>query len=263
MSLTLALNAAEGRIQFTVSQEKTLLVAQEWHAPSNGVELLVPALQHAFALAGLSLHEISRIACVRGPGSFTGLRLALATAASLRRGVQAVTGTPVAQAGLNYLELLAAGPAWLPHDVLWTLTHARRDLVHVQGFRLSPSQPDRPAPFTEAFAADLPEAARIMAGYSESSACALGSGLTRNAHAFAALWKEAGINIMPLPARFDQASCAALADLADRAQYSGEDVQPLYVRLSDAEEQLPAIAQRLGADPEESLRRLAEALSKT
>ncbi len=263
MSLTLALNAAEGRIQFTISRGETLLVAQEWHAPSNGVELLAPALQQAFKLAGLSLHDVSRIACVRGPGSFTGLRLALATAASLRRGIQAVTGAPVLLAGINYLELLAADPSQLPYGALWTLTHARRDLVHAQGFRLSPDQPNRPVPFTEVFAADLPETARIMAGYSESSACALGSGLTRNAATFAGLWKEAGANITSLPARFDLASCAALADLANRAHYASEDIQPLYVRLSDAEEQLPAIAQRLGADPEESLRRLAEALSKT
>ena len=276
MSLTLAMNAAEGRIQFTVSRGETLLIAQEWHTSANGVELLAPALAQAFRLAGLCIRDIGRIACVRGPGGFTGLRLVLATAGSLSRGILAVTGAPVMLAGLNYLELLAAGPALSRHATLWTLTHARRDLVHAQGFRISPDQ--HPLSFTDVFAADLRETVRIMAGHSKAEfagtghACAcseaalpvyaLGSGLMRNYAVFIALWKEAGAEVMPLPACFSQVSCGVLADFAERACYADEDITPLYVRLSDAEEQLPAIARRLGVDPEESLRRLAQALNR-
>ena len=85
MNTTLIMNASEGRIQFVLEQEGSLACAQEWSAPSKGTELLTPALADAFQRLGIMPSDISRIACVAGPGSFTGLRLALTTAAAFRR----------------------------------------------------------------------------------------------------------------------------------------------------------------------------------
>ena len=76
MNTTLIMNASEGRIQFVLEQEGSLACAQEWSAPSKGTELLTPALADAFQRLGIMPSDISRIACVAGPGSFTGLRLA-------------------------------------------------------------------------------------------------------------------------------------------------------------------------------------------
>ena len=102
MNTTLIMNASEGRIQFVLEQEGSLACAQEWSAPSKGTELLTPALADAFQRLGIMPSDISRIACVAGPGSFTGLRLALTTAAAFRR----ATGAAVAP--LNALQVLAA-----------------------------------------------------------------------------------------------------------------------------------------------------------
>ena len=101
MNTTLIMNASEGRIQFVLEQEGSLACAQEWSAPSKGTELLTPALADAFQRLGIMPSDISRIACVAGPGSFTGLRLALTTAAAFRR----ATGAAVAP--LNALQALA------------------------------------------------------------------------------------------------------------------------------------------------------------
>ncbi|RXF77984.1 tRNA (adenosine(37)-N6)-threonylcarbamoyltransferase complex dimerization subunit type 1 TsaB, partial [Desulfovibrio sp. DS-1] len=102
-AITLALNAAESRVQVAALSDGETLFAQEWHVPSQGTELLAPALADAFARMRLSLADVRRIACVQGPGSFTGLRLVLSTAAGMARALGAE------QAGLSYTQLLACG----------------------------------------------------------------------------------------------------------------------------------------------------------
>lgn len=146
----LILNAAEGLLQLLIARQDhegppTLLTAQSWHAPSQGAELLAPALNDALSRLRLSPRDFGRIAAVRGPGSFTGLRLALATISGLARATGALC------AGLDYLPLLAmnalyaaprrcehAGPDQdrqkIPPPTVWVLTYARRNLVHLQGF---------------------------------------------------------------------------------------------------------------------------------
>lgn len=69
MNTTLIMNASEGRIQFVLEQEGSLACAQEWSAPSKGTELLTPALADAFQRLGIMPSDISRIACVAGPGA--------------------------------------------------------------------------------------------------------------------------------------------------------------------------------------------------
>ena len=113
--LELILNAAEGALQMVVTEDETLLCAQEWRRPERATEILAPALRHICAALDLRLADFRRLACVRGPGSFTGIRLVLATAAALRR-----TGQ-VRLAGLDYLQALAATlETLLPRlDALW------------------------------------------------------------------------------------------------------------------------------------------------
>ena len=146
MNTTLIMNASEGRIQFVLEQEGSLVCAQEWSAPSKGTELLTPALADAFQRLGIMPSDISRIACVAGPGSFTGLRLALTTAAAFRR----ATGAAVAP--LNALQALAASvPFGLLFPVRETrirvITHARRGLRARAGFSVPPPVPPCPPPW--------------------------------------------------------------------------------------------------------------------
>lgn len=300
-AITLALNAAESRVQAAALRGGETVFAQEWHVPSQGTELLAPALADAFARMRLSLRDVRRIACVQGPGSFTGLRLVLSTAAGMARALGA------RQAGLSYTQLLACGPLLPRGAVLWVLTHARRGLVHMQAFRMpgetvdvaavsndaaqpSPLPAPLPEPLTPVEAATLDAAvARMVAArfddeplvagtaaapFANDAAVArmaatpceengsgmvflLGSGATRNraalAPALAALLPEARF----VPARFDHPAPALLLPLAAAATYGPDDVQPLYVRPCDAEENLPAMAAARGMDPEQARRELA------
>ncbi len=306
--ITLALNAAESRVQAAALRDGETLFAQEWHVPSQGTELLAPALADAFARMRLSLHDVRRIACVQGPGSFTGLRLALSTAAGMARALGAE------QAGLSYTQLLACGPLLPRGAVLWVLTHARRGLVHMQAFRMPGETTDAasagvlnaaavgvpgipvcvspalPEALTPVEAATLDAAvARIVAARFDAAAatsetatsgcdtdaavarmvtgsrgdapcapvCLMGSGATRNRAVLAQALAELLPGARFLPARFDHPAPALLLPLAAVAAYGPDDVQPLYVRPCDAEENLPALAAARGMNPDQARQELA------
>ena len=62
---------------------------------------LMPAVESALSLAGISLADIDGFVVAQGPGSFTGLRIGISTA----KGFALATGKPLA--GVSSLEVLA------------------------------------------------------------------------------------------------------------------------------------------------------------
>lgn len=314
--LTLALNTAEGRLQFALGRVAAgakrgpepaalpaleLLAAQDWLAASQGAELLAPALQQTLRNLKLDPGHIGRVAIVNGPGSFTGLRLACVTASALTRAVGAV------QAGLEYLPLLASGvvAAGLSTEAhsesrcqIWVLTYARRGLVYLQGFAAEggaeaalaelPVSPGLHVSNCAASATDEGgEAATFLPGLLKADALqafglaeaaayigegireahgrhvALGSGLSRNLSEFGPLLHEHCPGLHLLPGFFDQPAPELLLRAAFGLRYSYTDVSPLYVRPSDAEENLPHLAARLGLDADFAVSKLAELLRGT
>lgn len=246
---TLVINTAEGELQLVLARGETRLeeaASLDISAPSRGVETLAPALRGMLEEQGIRARAIRRVACVRGPGSFTGLRLGLASACGLSRGCGALL------AGLDYLPLLAStareNAGCGEDEALWCLLHARRGQVILQGFRsdLTPLAPPR--------AVSVARAAAVIAA-SDAGGVLLGSGLERNREAFAAL--ENRFRLFLFPGGRPLLSRKALLDAAATAPYSADPIAPFYLRACDAEENLADIARRLGRDPEQSLRDLA------
>lgn len=86
-------------------------------------ERLLPLVDEVLARAGLTLAQVDRLAVGVGPGSFTGVRLGLATA----KGLQLATGHPLV--GVSSLAALAAS-AWALEGPLLAAIDARRDEVY-------------------------------------------------------------------------------------------------------------------------------------
>lgn len=245
----LVLNAAEGRVQTLLLREGDILCFQDWNAPSRGTELLTPLLADAFQRSGVAPADITRIACVAGPGSFTGIRLVLATAAALRR----ATGARLA--AINALQVLAAGlsPALLARGGIRrirVLTHARRGLTHGQDFL--PAAP--PEPIGE------PAMLQIEGALSDPAPdLIIGSGVARNLDF---LKEHAPQGSLLLPGVCDQPTPAALAAVAlalPETAWRDEDIEPMYLRPCDAVDNLSSIAAKRGDDPAQAhaeLRRL-------
>ena len=234
--LELILNAAEGVLQIAVTDNERLLCAQEWRRAERATEILAPALRDICAALDVRLTDFRRIACVRGPGSFTGIRLVLTTAV-LRRA------------------LLYGAP-------LWVLTHARRNQVHCQPFvAYGPQIPAQPLEAVELCPPD--EALRRIAAR-PGHVC--GSGLIRNAALFTPARTGSGpagaaeACVMPELANPD---IPALCLLARHGDYFPQDLEPVYVRSCDAVDNLPRLAGRQGLDGGEAVSALDGLLTRT
>lgn len=86
----------------TGSESHTLLL----QAGLKHSEKLMPSVRTLLLEAELGREELELIACSIGPGSFTGIRIGLATAKGLARGIQAI-GTPCRLIGVSTLDGLA------------------------------------------------------------------------------------------------------------------------------------------------------------
>lgn len=267
----LVLNAAEARVQFALARvpngfegdaggQIELLCAQQWSAPSRGTEILPAALEQAFRLLDLvPASSLGRIACVCGPGSFTGIRLALTLGAALRR----TTGALLC--GVNYLQVLAASAPLAEEErngrFVRVVTHARRNLVHMQDFRQVPSAAKGwPEPL---FAPQMVELSRVLDGVPELLATApvrlVGSGLTRNADTLVPLLPAGCIGV---PGQTDHPEIQVLLQAALQAPAQSNDLEPLYLRPCDAVDNLAHIAEGRGQKPEEAEARLDELLER-
>lgn len=199
----------------------------EWSASvraSHG-ETLLPELARVIEHARLSIHDIDLFAVGLGPGSFTGVRIGVATA----KGLALAESKPLV--GITSLRVLARGMAGSLRAVA---VDAHKGELYCALYALDEqgSLTERVAPFH-----DLPERAalRLREAADRQRMSVAGNGLARYGETFTGAlgpWLRA-------PAYCDVPRAAALAyeaELAFRAQGPSDlaRIEPLYLRPSDA-----------------------------
>ncbi|MEZ0574892.1 tRNA (adenosine(37)-N6)-threonylcarbamoyltransferase complex dimerization subunit type 1 TsaB [Halodesulfovibrio aestuarii] len=243
---TLVFNSAEARLQIVCGQQGQLLFSKEIFSPRQGMQILLPAIMDGLEKMSLTLDNIDKIACVRGPGSFTGLRLVLATALGLAR------AHGFALAGIDYLPALAMDTCTTTDKEIWVITHARRGQIHYQAFRGLSSE-GLPHALT-APQADTIENLAAVINARNTATVLLGTGVQKNREFF-----ETQIqNTTLLGERFSHPKPEALLDIAATLEYGDAPIDPLYLRPCDAEENLDYIVSLKGVDPEEARQKLAK-----
>ena len=204
------------------------LLAWRGLEPARGqAERLIGLVEAVLGEVGLRYGALGALAVNRGPGSFTGLRSAVAAARGLALaadlGVVAVTS----------LEVLACGVRpGLPGEVLAALD-ARRGEVYAQ--RFAPDLSRLPGPLGEPRAMPPHEAVAGIAG----ALRLVGSG----ARLIQAVLPESVASVVEavrLDARL-VARCAARRLAAGEQPVAGFAVQPLYLRQADARPQAPLV----------------------
>lgn len=186
-----------------VTAEKRI-VAERGHA-----QLLIPLLVELVERAGLTFADIDRLAVTTGPGSFTGIRVALAAAHGLALG----TGKPII--GITNFEALAAAAAeTATASRLLVAIDSRRAELFVQLFGATGAALSEPAMLAPGAVADWagPEPVRLAG---DAAAQLAGKVTAGGDHG---------------PAEVDPAIVARLA--ASRA--AGPAPAPFYLRAPDA-----------------------------
>ena len=182
-------------------------------------ETLLPMAENLLKGCAVPLSEVDLVAVARGPGSFTGVRIGVATAKGLSWGLDKPC------CGVSTLEAMAWQAAHLEGKLLCCCMDARRGQVYnalfrAEGESLQRLREDRAISLAELLA-DLPEAPVL-----------LGDGACITAKAL----EEAGMahTLAPESVRIQSAWGVALAAAHAPRDAWGEP-EPVYLRLSQAE----------------------------
>lgn len=230
--LTLALDTSTYVGSVSITRDGELL--SEWSAfvrASHG-ETLLPHVEQALSLAGARIADVDLFAVGIGPGSFTGVRIGVATA----KGLALSTQKPLV--GVTSLRILAAGmPAGA--GALVPLLDAHKGEVYAAAYVRDDDGAlvEKVAPFH----APPAEAAARLCGELEGKLWLAGNGLGRYGEV---LREGFGLRGTRLPPACDVPRALWLAHEAERAygQHGASDLarlEPLYLRPSDAK--LPSL----------------------
>src|SRR5581483_1883509 len=229
-------------------------------------EALVPLIDECLDRAGIDVADLNAVSVAVGPGSFTGLRVGLATAKGL------VLGTPSALVGVATLEALAATlvgarlPARdgrpLERALVCACLDARRGELYAALFEVDlraswPGAPGAVARVTEDAAASPAALVEAVAGAvsgrppSETRPLVVvGDGAERAGEALAARW-DAALLVLPVdrhPIRGGTVAALGVRDIAARGADDPAALVPRYARASDAERARRAARDRTADD---------------
>lgn len=125
MSTLLSCDTCNASCSVALTQDGKLLAYREDTRPSKQAEILVPLIEEVLNEAQVTYKELNALAVSIGPGSFTGVRIGLAT----MRGIKLVNNIPLY--GITTLEALATYQQELPGMVCFD---AKRDQICIQSF---------------------------------------------------------------------------------------------------------------------------------
>jgi tRNA threonylcarbamoyladenosine biosynthesis protein TsaB len=177
---------------------------------------LVPAVARLLAARGLAPGDLDVVACGVGPGSFTGIRIGIATAATLAY----AAGTPVLDVPSLH-GVAANAPASFGRVAV--LLDARQGRVFRGLFRRVGEHLAAEAPY------DVPTAEEAAAALAPD-ACVLGDARTRHPGLFGSFPGDADAPVRP-----DVLARLAAERFAAGERRRPEELRPLYLRLSDPE----------------------------
>jgi tRNA threonylcarbamoyladenosine biosynthesis protein TsaB len=219
----LALDTATPATVVGVATPDGALLAQRRHDPGTGEKpghttQLLPLAHAALTEAGASWSDLTRIGAGVGPGTFTGIRIGVATARALAQGLDVET------VALSTLHALALGADPTHDGPVLAILDARRGEAYVAAYDPAGTQILPPSAWAPERLAELPALA-------PGSWQAVGDGAIR----FRAELEAVGVAVSPDGADLHRVSAGPLCRLAAEAPpVPCDGLVPEYVRAPDA-----------------------------
>lgn len=143
MAFILVIDTALSDACVGLSKDGQLLQFRQNSLPNDHAAFVQPAIREMLAAESLTINEIDAVGVVAGPGSYTGLRVGLASA----KGICYALGKPLMLC--NTLELLAdsARIAHPGYDLFCPMIDARRDEVFTAVYKPDNEILQPPMPF--------------------------------------------------------------------------------------------------------------------
>ncbi|MEX0745606.1 MAG: tRNA (adenosine(37)-N6)-threonylcarbamoyltransferase complex dimerization subunit type 1 TsaB [Phycisphaeraceae bacterium] len=202
-------------------------IARDVEMTRGHAEALMPMVAEAMAEARLRFDELDLIAATQGPGSFTGVRIAIAAALGLALVTRAkLYGTD----SLTVMARVALAAGMKPNGPFAVAADARRGMLYFGLYDETGQRLDGPRLIAPDEAVDLLPIAPSVA---------VGSGAALLAEAAARRGKRIEAKLPEL-----QPSAAALAEIARASNETFTTLRPLYLRPPDAKPQTPLMATR-------------------
>jgi len=209
--LILALDASTPATTVAIARENGREVLAEISVTARGAsETLLPAVHAALELAGEDLGSVARVLTGVGPGTFTGIRIAAATARALSAG----TGIPLSKN--STLDALAAPALSCSEDVLAVLDAKRGQIFARRYSKVGP---------TTGIYCLRPEELSM-----EGGPFVVGDGAVRYREDLSGLGR-----IPPDGSPLHRVTAVGHVISADLTLVSPEELVPIYVREPDAE----------------------------
>jgi tRNA threonylcarbamoyl adenosine modification protein YeaZ len=226
LALDTSIGACSAAVLLSDGAAQRLFARQETMARGHA-EALMPMVTEIMEEAGLSFAELDLIAATTGPGSFTGVRIAIAAA----RGLALVTHAKLF--GTDSLSVMArqalAGGA-VGSGPFAVAIDAKRGMLYLGLYDEAGRKREGPLLIAPDEAINLlPSGLRLAVG---SGAILLAEAGGRRGHQLEAKLAEL------------QPSAEALAEIAFASGETAPTLRPLYLRPPDAKPQTPAVLRR-------------------
>ncbi|MGE5418024.1 MAG: tRNA (adenosine(37)-N6)-threonylcarbamoyltransferase complex dimerization subunit type 1 TsaB [Acidobacteriota bacterium] len=230
----LAIDTATPVAGVALADESKILFEIKANLGFNHSRTILRMVESMLDLAGIRLGEVDALAVTTGPGSFTGLRIGLATA----KGLAMASAKPII--GISTLDALAYNYCWAA-PLMCPILNARKSEVYTAFYRGGTEFPERITDYMALSPEDLIIRSRdIIEREAATHMVFTGDGLPVYGEL---LETELGALAKCAPRVLAYPSAASAARLAIKRMECGEiddiyDITPVYVRLSEAEYKL-------------------------
>jgi tRNA threonylcarbamoyladenosine biosynthesis protein TsaB len=209
-------------------QEK-ILAEYHLNVKNTHSQRLMPLIVSLFRDSGIDKSRLEGVALTIGPGSFTGIRIGMATAKGLCQGLN------IPAVGVMTLDALAEACTFFP-GLICPILDARKNQVYTALYRGAAGDPEMLQP---AAALSIDELGHKLAAY-EDEVIFLGDAVESYGGALRQILGQR-YREMPLPSRLNRAALVLQKGIKlwqEKGPVSPYVLKPLYIRLPEAERRL-------------------------